>query len=100
MKSYFVYIIKCSDGSYYTGVTNDIEKRINEHLHGLDKNCYTFSRKPLQLKFAEELSGINNAIGGEKQIKGWSRKKKEALIRRDYDELIKYSKRHGSTSSP
>jgi len=100
MKSYFVYIMECSDRSYYTGVTNNVEKRINEHLYGLDNNCYTFSRRPLKLKFVEEFSDINDAIEREKQIKGWSRKKKEALIQRDYDKLVRYAKCHGSTSSP
>ena len=54
-----------------------------------------------ELKFVEEFGNINNAIEREKQIKGWTRKKKEALIERDFDKLVRYAKcHHGSTSSP
>ena len=90
MKDYFVYILKCSDDSYYTGVTNNLEKRINEHQSGLIKG-YTSSRLPVKLVFSERFTDINDAIRFEKQVKGWSRKKKEALINRDFDLLVKLS---------
>ncbi len=90
MKDYFVYILKCSDNSYYTGVTNNLEKRINEHQSGLIKG-YTSSRLPVKLVFSERFTDINDAIRFEKQVKGWSRKKKEALINRDFDLLVKLS---------
>lgn len=104
MKDYFVYILKCSDDSYYTGVTNNLEKRINEHQSGIIKG-YTSNRLPIRSLFSERFSDINQAIKFEKQIKGWSRKKKEALINRDYDLLVKlsninkYNKPHPSTGS-
>jgi putative endonuclease len=104
MKDYFVYILKCSDDSYYTGVTNNLEKRINEHQSGIIKG-YTSKRLPIRLLFSERFSDINQAIKFEKQIKGWSRKKKEALINRDFDLLVKlsninkYNKPHPSTGS-
>lgn len=85
----YVYIVKCSDGSYYTGVTNDIERRIAEHNSGEDENAYIFSRRPVELVFCEMLINPNEAIELEKQIKGWSRKKKEALIERNWDKLKK-----------
>ncbi|MGB5288989.1 MAG: GIY-YIG nuclease family protein [Ignavibacteriaceae bacterium] len=90
MKDYFVYILKCSDDSYYAGVTNNLEKRVNEHQSGLIKG-YTSSRLPVKLVFSEAFSDINQAIRFEKQVKGWSRKKKEALINRNFDLLVALS---------
>ncbi len=99
MKSYFVYILKCNDGSYYTGVTNNIEKRFYEHQEGLIRDCYTHEKRPLELLLVEEFHDVEEAIRREKQIKGWSRKKKKALIVGDFDELVKLSRSHPSTSS-
>lgn len=90
--NYYVYIIQCSDNSYYTGVTNDLERRLWEHETGYNEKCYTYSRRPLILKYYEHYHDINNAIAREKQLKGWSRKKKEALFREDWDELKRLSK--------
>ncbi len=90
MKEYFVYILKCSDESYYTGVTNNLEKRINEHQYGIAKG-YTSSRLPVELVFSERFSDVNQAIRFEKQVKGWSRKKKEALINGNFDLLVRLS---------
>jgi putative endonuclease len=82
--SSYVYILACSDNSYYTGVTNDIERRLYEHDAGLDKESYTYIRRPLELKYLEQFDDINKAIEREKQIKKWSRKKKEALFEENY----------------
>ena len=90
MKDYFVYILKCSDDSYYTGVTNDLERRINEHQTGIIKG-YSSSRLPVRLVYSERFSDIDQAIKVEKQIKGWNRKKKEALITENFDLLVKLS---------
>ena len=87
MKLYYVYIVKCSDNSYYTGVTNDLESRINEHNDGLNPESYTYKRRPVELVFHYEFNDINQAIDFEKQVKGWSRKKKEALINGDHNLL-------------
>jgi putative endonuclease len=91
--NYFVYILQCSDTSYYTGVTNDIKSRLWEHESGMIKNCYTFERRPVQLKYFELYHDIKEAIAREKQLKGWSRKKKEALFRRDFEALKLHSKK-------
>lgn len=91
MKIYYVYILKCKDSSYYTGVTNSIEKRLQEHNHSLNKTSYTYSRRPVKLVYHESFQNPNDAIAWEKRIKGWSRKKKEALIRGDFEELKKIS---------
>lgn len=91
MKRYYVYILKCSDSSYYTGFTNNIERRLNEHNYGLNKDCYTFNKRPLQLVFCTEFNDVYQAIAFEKQVKGWSRKKKEAIINNNWEDLKKLS---------
>lgn len=91
--SSYVYILACSDNSYYTGVTNDIERRLYEHDAGLDKESYTYIRRPLELKYLEQFDDINKAIEREKQIKKWSRKKKEALFEENYYLLKVLSKK-------
>lgn len=91
MKNYFVYILECADKSYYTGVTNNLEKRFSEHKSGTIQS-YTSSRLPVRLIYSANFSDINDAIRFEKQIKGWSRRKKEALIRGDFDSLIQLSR--------
>jgi putative endonuclease len=107
MRLITVYILECSDGSYYTGVTNDLERRFSEHCEGLENKSYTFSRRPLKVVFYEYFSDPVQAIDFEKQVKGWRREKKEALIKREWDKLpelsISYSKRKSisnSTSAP
>ncbi len=87
MKTYTVYILHCSDGYYYVGVTNDIDTRLEQHNEGVDPKAYTHKRRPVKLVFAEHFKDINQAIAFEKQVKGWRREKKEALIRRDWDQL-------------
>jgi putative endonuclease len=87
LKYLYVYILKCSDKTYYTGVTNDPERRIEEHNHGINKTCYTFSRRPVEMIYSERFADFNLAIKWEKRIKDWSRKKKEALINNNWDQL-------------
>jgi putative endonuclease len=99
MKNYYVYILQCSDNSYYTGVTNNLERRIYEHQKGLIEKSYTHDKRPVNLKYYEEYDNVLDAISREKQIKGWSRKKKEALICGDFEKLIKLSNSHPSASS-
>jgi putative endonuclease len=91
MKNYYVYTLRCSDQSYYTGVTNNLEKRLAEHQSGFIKG-YTSTRLPVKLMFSANFNDINQAIRFEKQMKGWSRKKKEALIKGDFESLIQLSK--------
>jgi putative endonuclease len=82
-----VYILLCIDGSYYVGVTNDIERRLYEHNTSDDETAYTYRRRPAYLVFYEDFSDAIQATAFEKQVKGWSRKKKEALIQRKWDKL-------------
>ena len=93
MKQSYVYILKCSDNSYYTGVTSNLESRIFKHLTGFYPESYTSSRRPLQLVFYCEFTDLNLAIDTEKQIKNWSRAKKEALINGDFDALVNLAKK-------
>lgn len=90
--TYIVYIVECKDWSYYIGITNDLEKRIWEHNSGQDINSYTYSRRPVELKYFEIFMDVNQAIAREKQIKGWSRKKKQALIVQNFDKLKELAK--------
>lgn len=92
-KIYYVYILLCADNSYYVGVTNNIPRRLDEHSNGLDKSRYTFNRQPVNLVYSEMFQYIDKAIAREKQLKGWSRKKKEALINKDLGSLKDLSKK-------
>ena len=94
MKTYFVYILKCNDNSYYTGFTNNLDRRFTEHLSGKNKDCYTYDKRPVELVWFETFNDVVNAIAIEKQIKGWSRRKKEALITENWEKLIEYSKNY------
>ncbi|MFJ6324547.1 MULTISPECIES: GIY-YIG nuclease family protein [unclassified Rhizobium] len=88
-----VYILRCSDGSYYTGLTKqEIEARVWEHNAGI-YDGYTTTRRPVELVFHEVYDRIIDAIARERQIKGWSRRKKEALIALDYEALPALSRR-------
>ena len=87
MYLYSVYILKCSEESYYTGITNNLEKRFNEHQFGFNKEAYTYTRRPLLLAFHQEFNDVLQAIYFEKKIKGWTRLKKQALINGDFDRL-------------
>jgi putative endonuclease len=84
--AFWVYILCCSDGSYYTGHTDNIEKRIKEHQTG-EIPGYTSTRLPVEAVFSETFSTREEALAAERQIKGWSRKKKEAMIRGDWKEV-------------
>ena len=94
MKTYFVYILKCKDDSFYTGITNNVERRLYEHNIGLHKEAYTFSRRPVELVLYEMFTEPTQAILVEKKIKGWSRRKKQALIDEDWDKLVLFSKNY------
>ncbi|NHA04861.1 GIY-YIG nuclease family protein [Mucilaginibacter sp. HC2] len=99
MNYYHVYILRCSDGSYYTGITNDIERRLIEHQSGENPRCYTYKRRPVQLVFNEVFNDVNQAIAFEKQVKGWRREKKDAIINGHWDLLPELSKAKKGLSS-
>jgi putative endonuclease len=92
MKTYYVYIVKCLDNSYYTGMTNNLTRRIDEHNEGNNPESYTYTRRPVELVFYSEFNEVEQAIAFEKQVKGWSRKKKEAIINDNWEILPELSK--------
>ncbi|MCF8405551.1 MAG: GIY-YIG nuclease family protein [Bacteroidales bacterium] len=87
-----VYILQCSDGSFYTGITNNLERRVAEHNEGINPKAYTFRRRPVKLVYFEDHSDPYYAISREKQIKGWSRRKKIAMIEGNWHLLPELSK--------
>lgn len=93
MKIYYVYILKCSDDTYYTGITSDLSSRLQEHQIGKHKGSYTFKRRPVELVFYCEFTNVEMAIEREKQIKKWSRAKKEALINDEFEKLVNLAKK-------
>lgn len=97
--SFYVYILRCADGSYYVGHTDDLETRIARHQRG-EIEGYTRTRRPVRLVFVEQFPSRYEALERERQIKGWSRGKKEALIKANWNRLRHLSRAHGSTSSP
>ena len=90
--AYYVYLLRCSDGSYYVGHTNDLEHRLAAHERGAIEG-YTLSRRPVELVFSDRFSTRLEAFHRERQIKGWSRARKEALIKGDWDGLVELSNR-------
>jgi putative endonuclease len=90
----FVYILKCADKSYYVGVTKSIEIRVHQHNEGIDPKAYTCSRRPVELVYFEAIKNNLAAIAREKQLQGWSRAKKEALIEGNWDKVIELSKNY------
>jgi putative endonuclease len=93
MKIYFVYILKCSDKTYYTGFTSNLENRFLEHQQGKHQESYTYNKRPLELVFYCEFTEAGFAIETEKQIKKWSKAKKEALINDEYEKLPNLAKK-------
>ncbi len=89
--SFFVYILRCADGSYYTGHTDNLEHRIAQHNDGTLVG-YTSQRRPVELAYFQTLSTREEAFTCERQIKGWSRRKKEALMRQDWEALSRHSR--------
>ncbi len=83
MKIYWVYILKCSDGKYYTGSTSNLEQRIAQHKSGTIKGFTSF-RLPVELVFSQAFQDVNEALRAERQIKKWSHAKKNALIAGDW----------------
>ncbi len=85
--TFWTYILRCADGSYYTGHTDDFEARLAQHHQGLFLNCHTFTRRPVELVYSQNFDNRDDAFRAERQIKGWRREKKEALIAGRFDLL-------------
>ena len=100
MNRYYVYILKCADHSYYTGISSNLEQRLRIHQNGDYKGCYTYSRRPVTLAYYTCFHEVKNAIAFEKQIKGWTRKKKEALMQSNWDTLKLLSRNYTQYGRP
>lgn len=98
MKPGWVYILKCADDSYYVGSTKDLIIRMNEHIRGIFKG-YTSKRLPIELVYSQHFDEINDALKAEKQLKGWSKKKKEALINGNFELLHELAECKNLTNS-
>jgi putative endonuclease len=88
----WMYILECADGSYYVGSTKDLERRIAEHQNGLGAK-YTSRRLPVKLVYGEEYDRVADAYYREKQVQGWNRAKREALIKGEYETLPALAKK-------
>jgi putative endonuclease len=98
--SFWIYILRCADGSYYLGHTDNLEQRISAHAQGAIPGCYTESRRPVLLVYSQAFPTRYEALAMERRVKGWSRAKKEALMRGDWSEISRLAKaKHPSTSS-
>ena len=93
MKLSYVYILKCADNTYYIGVTSNLNKRLDEHRSAKHAESYTAKRLPVELVFYAQFTDINIAILQEKQIKSWSRAKKEAAIEGRFEDLPNLAKK-------
>lgn len=95
---FYLYILRCADGSYYTGHTDDLEKRLAEHQAGLLPG-YTHERRPVSLVYSATFQTREDALAAEFQVKRWSRRKKEALIRGDWAGLAQAARKDFSKRS-
>jgi putative endonuclease len=91
----WVYMLRCSDGSYYVGSTRDLETRVWQHNSPDLGAAYTRRRQPVVLVWSAETERVDEAFALEKQIQGWGRRKREALVAGEYDELVAAARRRG-----
>ena len=98
----FIYMLRCADASYYVGVAtgDDLAKRVTEHQSGAYPGSYTYSRRPVELVWSEHFDRIGDAIAAERQVKGWTRDKKTALIDGNWKLIQQLAKRRGGKPAP
>ena len=97
--AFSLYLLVCADGSYYAGHTDDLPNRLDPHYQGTVPG-YTQRRRPVRLVLVEEYATRMEALARERQIKGWSRAKKTALVKQDWPRIIELARSGGSTGSP
>ena len=95
----YMYILACADGSYYTGSTWDLDRRMREHERG-DGAKYTKKRLPVKLCYYEEYARVEDAFLREKQVQGWTRRKKAALMAGDEAALVAFAQKDRDTEGP
>jgi LAO/AO transport system kinase len=91
VKPFFVYMLKCADGSYYVGHTDELDLRVAQHQSGSIPGAYTHERRPVELVWSQETATREEALAGEMRIKGWGRAKKESLIRGDWASIRRHA---------
>ena len=94
----WTYILECADGSYYVGSTIDLDRRLWQHNHDPDGPVYTRHRRPVRVVWSAQYDSVEQAFWYEKQIQGWSRRKREALIRGDFELLPGLARRRTSST--
>ena len=93
MLNFYVYILKCNDDTYYTGHTDDLEKRLAEH-NASAYECYTATRLPIELVFVQECASRAEAIEAERRIKKWGKRKKDALVNKGWEGIVSLRKKN------
>ena len=88
---FYVYLLRCCEGSYYAGHTEDLESRLWQHQQGIGCD-WPRSRRPVELVWCESAPTRDEALAFERRIKGWTRAKKEALIAGDWQEIVRLSR--------
>ena len=97
---FWMYMLRCVDGSFYVGHTDNLEARLAAHEQGVFSTCYTFTRRPVELVFSEAFPTREEALIMERRVKGWSRVKKQALIIRDWEAISKLAKSRSENGQP
>lgn len=96
MQPFFVYMLRCFDGTYYVGHTDDLERRMSQHQLGTYPDSYTATRRPVELAYAVELATRDEARELEHKLKGWSNPKKRALERGDWSSIRQLARSRSS----
>ena len=86
-RHFFVYLLVCADGTFYVGSTANLPLRLAQHQMGHDPAAYTYRRRPVRLAWCDRFPSLGEALERERQLKGWSRAKKEALINGEVDQV-------------
>jgi len=92
VRLYYVYMLRCFDGTFYVGVTNNVERRVAKHDYGTFPTCYTYNRRPLRLVSVSEFHWVEEAIAFEKRLKSWSHRKKRAFAEQKWPDLTRYAR--------
>jgi putative endonuclease len=92
MLPFWCYMLRCADGSYYVGHTDCLEARLGQHAAGEIPGCYTLARRPVLLVWSQDFETREEAPAAERRVKGWSRRKKEALVRGDWKSIQQHAR--------
>jgi putative endonuclease len=98
---FWVYMLRCNDGSFYVGHTDALDIRFAQHESGTFRSCYTYDRRPVALVYSQDFSSREQALSMERKIKGWNRAKKTALTKGDWREISRISRfKYGEAKNP